>query len=290
MSDPSAIFELLRIEGMDKANAERARRNRVKREAVSGRLIETRDRRRFKEGPIPTGEASRTVPETTHSTIFPSSIQRAVPGSEPLVDGWSNSKIGGGVLVGKWKGAHLRTLSLVERETCPKTCPLWTECYGNAMPYSKRWVYDADLLFAIERQVIALTEKYDRLVVRLHVLGDFPDLSYVKFWGRLLKDHPSLCAFGYTAHGPETPIGKRIAALRHVFGEGQGSRFAIRHSNTVGPWSTVTIPFPTVEKDIDGFIVCPEQRDAIADPRRGTHCGTCAACWSADVGIAFMKH
>ena len=51
----------------------------------------------------------------------------------------TNKKLGKKVLKGKYKDYKFETLTLVERETCPKDCIHWDDCYGNNMPIAHRF-------------------------------------------------------------------------------------------------------------------------------------------------------
>lgn len=205
-----------------------------------------KDRRRFKTAPVPMGDPARIVEASATSTMFPTRVFQPSPGSPVLIDGSSNSKIGGDVLVGSLKGAKIYTLTLEERATCPTSCLLWRGCYGNTMQHPRRWRHGPDLEAQLEREAHELVHRDGRVLVRLHVLGDFYSIDYVALWERLLLDLPKLHVFGFSAWPENTEIGDAI--------------------------------------------VCPEQRDAMDGGKRGTHCGTCAFCWSCDKPLAFVEH
>ena len=50
----------------------------------------------------------------------------------------TNKKLGKKVLKGSFKDYKFYTLTLVERETCPKDCFHWDDCFGNNMPFAHR--------------------------------------------------------------------------------------------------------------------------------------------------------
>lgn len=248
-------------------------------------LDEARDRRRFKTGPVPTGEYSTLVPAKTTGTLFPAKVVVPTVDSDVLTDGASSSKIGGDVLVGHLKGAHIVTLTLEERATCPRSCPHWRGCYMNQVPHATRWAHGPALEAALRRQIPELLARHGTVLVRLHIGGEFYSAAYARLWHAAVIENPGLNVFGFTAHGPETEIGTIIARARMVLGR----RFAIRHSDRGGTWGSFVIPFDYSDKTFADAIVCPEQRDARTD-RAGRHCGNCAACWSADRPIAFVRH
>jgi hypothetical protein len=201
--------------------------------------------------------------------------------------GDNQRKLGGVVTRGPWKHFPIYSLTLEERATCPETCKLLSSCYGNNMGHAKRYRH-GDLL------LVALADDLDRLswahpggfVVRLHILGDFWSLDYVKFWRIALETFPALYVFGYTAWGVHTQIGKAVRLLR----DRHWGRFAVRTSGAkYGPRTLVVadnnaIPMPLKSDDA---IPCPAQTG------KTKNCGTCGLCWSPTVkdrAIAFRQH
>lgn len=257
-----------------------------KRDRTERHSKQARDRRRFKTVSIPFGEPSVVVPAETEGTIFPDRVFE--PDGEELVlkDGCNNSKIGGDVLVGWLKGAYIATLTLEERATCPKSCQMWSACYGNSMHHARRWHPGSKLEAQIREEVAIACAKNENVLIRLHILGDFYSADYLQLWADLLDEHDNLHVFGFTAWTPETKIGKGVAWLR----EKAPRRFMVRTSGVTGKWGSFTLPFPTDRKTIGDAIVCPEQLDAINGCKEARHCGNCGACWSTDRPIAFIEH
>lgn len=244
------------------------------------------DKRRFKLSPVPTGEVKVEVSPDTKGTIFPNRVSDPTDLHTVLKEGRWNAKIGGDVLVGHLKGARIYTLILEERATCPHSCDLWTRCYGNNMSRSTRYRLSPELLERLRQEVAYLCFKHEKVLIRLHILGDFATMDYLRFWVEQLDPNQNLYIFGFTAWGPETEIGSGIARVR----EALPGRFCIRHSERSGPWGSFTVDFPTERKKIGNAIVCPEQRDAMNGSDRNTHCGSCAVCWSSDRPIVFVEH
>jgi hypothetical protein len=58
----------------------------------------------------------------------------------------TNKKLGLKVKKGAFKGYHFHTLTLVERESCPKDCFHWETCFGNNMPFAHRFSNKDELL------------------------------------------------------------------------------------------------------------------------------------------------
>ncbi len=246
------------------------------------------DNRRFSRNPVPLGETRVEVPLETTGALFPTMVKEWTPevGETILKDGVSNSKIGGKVLLGWLKGARIFTLSLEERATCPRSCGLWTRCYGNQMPHARRWKHGKAFEAALADEVRDLCAQHGKVLIRLHVLGDFYSFDYLKMWVALLDQLPGLHIFGFTAHAPGSEIGAAIARVRQAL----GMRFAIRHSGFTGQWGTFTVPFNTGQKRYGDAVVCPEQRGASGDDRSDRHCGNCGFCWSNGGPLVFIEH
>jgi hypothetical protein len=250
-----------------------------------------RDRRRFKETSAPTGRA-RASAKGVNGTRFPNKLLKWSGATRETIfkDGAHNRKIGGDVLVGDLRGAYLITLALEERATCPTSCGVWDTCYGNNMQNARRWVFSKALMAGMAHELEQLCKRYPGVLVRLHVLGDFPNKAYIDFWDSMLRMHRNLWCFGFTAHGPDTVGGRMIAALRDKY-PGRlpvRSRFAIRHSETPGPWGSEIVQ--EAEDPPRGAIICPEQLDSIDGNHKKTHCGSCAVCWQSDVNVRFIEH
>lgn len=203
--------------------------------------------------------------------------------SRPLISGHNNPKLGRLVKTGPWEGARIYHLSLEERATCPRTCNMWHTCYGNSMPFAKRRAYNDALLDAIDRQLTELTSR-GTIALRLHTLGDFPDLQYVQFWCNMMAKHLKLHVFGYTARTGE--IGQQICSMNETY-EG---RWVIRRSNHNGALGTIVV-LDKEEinqlKQTNSVIPCPAKYGT------GQNCGMCNMCWDPkfhNSAIAFTLH
>jgi len=245
-----------------------------------------KDRRRHQINPVATGNAGPGIDPSATGTVFPNRIVDPHSVDRALKDGANNSKIGGDVLVGWLKGAKIFTLTLEERATCPKTCSHWSTCYGNKMQYSDRLIHGPELVNILEKEIKSHCAEFDKVLIRLHVLGDFYSTEYLQFWADQLDLHDNLFVFGFTACPDSTQIGRGITWLR----EAAPDRFMVRTSNTLGSWGSATINFPTDRKKIGDGIVCPEQLDAAVESVGKVHCGSCAVCWSCDKTIFFFEH
>lgn len=216
-----------------------------------------------------------------------------------LVPGSTNAKLGDRVVKGHWSGGRIYHLTLEERATCPRTCHRWFDCYGNNMHLARRHRHGAQLEVVLPAEVRHLVRQLGArlLVVRLHTLGDFYSQAYVRLWGDLLTQWPTLRVFGYTAHrisadGGE--VGRALLAVRRA----HPGRFEIRESRDAasladavvdehGIIETLVPVAVTLAKDQPpppGAIVCPAQTG------QSKCCGTCALCWGTDRPIVFKLH
>ena len=272
----------------DKAHALRKARQK-------GQVKKLTDRRRFKVSTVASGSPARIAAKAVQKagvTVFPEKV-RAPNSDWVLKSGTSSAKIGGHVLVGHLKGAVIYTLTLEERATCPRTCSHWADCYGNNMQWADRWRHGAELERKLVQEVAGLCMVHGKVLIRLHILGDFYSQEYVRLWARLLDGLDNLWVFGFTAWGEKTLIGRDVAILRGVYPD----RFMIRQSGRTGKFGSFTLPVRP-DPDVDGgfpkslgdAIVCPEQRDPFLKEPKERHCGSCSACWSCDAPICFVQH
>ena len=212
------------------------------------------------------------------STIYQKSI-RSPEGNKVLKPGSNNKKLGFKVTSKRWKGKKLFSLSLVERETCPSTCHHWEDCYGNNMPFAHRFSTD-NIEDKLEQEIGSLIEKHPAgIVIRLHVLGDFYSINYIKFWEDMLFKFPKLCLFGYTANLINTKIGNAIRILNLRFAE----RCVIRYS-----WSKDSDGIGELyaaEESFEGnSFDCPEQTG------KAKSCAACGLCWTSTKTVRFTSH
>lgn len=211
-------------------------------------------------------------------SIFPSRVFDPNEVGRVLKDGHQSRKVGKRVMKGPRRGWPIFTLTLEERATCPRSCKVWSTCYGNSMQAAERIVAGEALEAAVWNELLALQFAHPKgFLVRLHVLGDFYSLGYVTLWKRALAAFPALHIFGYTAHLPGTPIGDAIAAISGA----DWSRFAIRHSGLVAREKASVIQG---DPGSDLAIACPAQTDAT------DCCATCGICWHSKRSVSFARH
>jgi hypothetical protein len=209
-------------------------------------------------------------------TIFPSRVFDPDEVKRVLKDGHQSRKIGKFVTKGPRRGWPLFTLTLEERATCPRSCKAWAICYGNSMQAAERIVAGPALEEALWNELLALQFAHPGgFMVRLHVLGDFYSLDYVRFWTRALKAFSALHVFGFTAHDPSGEIGHMLWA-----------RFAIRFSGLDSHEKASVIQGDSLSNKPDSLkpIQCPAQTD------KTDCCATCGLCWHSKRSIAFARH
>lgn len=199
-----------------------------------------------------------------------------------LIAGENNRKIGSHVMKGAWKGFPIFTLTLEERATCPRDCAQFRVCYGNSMNWPKRLVHGLDLEERIQSELADLQEKFpEGFVIRLHVLGDFYSVAYVRKWERWLKRFSALHVFGYTAWKTTTEIGAAIARLRSA----NWDRFAVRTSGQgLKRFGSGVLDYMPDKPTVNGAIVCPVETNKAAS------CGDCGLCWNSKRSIVFVLH
>lgn len=213
-------------------------------------------------------------------SIFPSRVFDPDEVGRVLKSGQQSRKIGAVCTKGARAGWPIFTLTLEERATCPRSCRQWLDCYGNNMQAAERIVGGPELEESLAEEVAALAQAHPAgFMVRLHVLGDFYAPGYVALWARLLEQFPALHLFGFTAHAPDTPMGRAVALLAGDFGWG---RAAIRFSGQ-----------PHAERAARVVAAGEHDPDAVACPAQEMKtdcCATCALCWHSTRSIAFRVH
>lgn len=252
------------------------------RKAVAG-VDDTTFTRWIKEpGRHKSARPTAPMPADATGTRFPSRVLPVAAMKNLLVTGHSNVKIGRDVRKGKLKGYRIFTLSLEERATCPSSCLHWTTCYGNAMPFGKRIDHtDPAFLSTLEAEIDGLMKKrWAGVLIRLHALGDFYSFTYIQFWRDMLRKHPRLVLFGYTARSPiHDAMGRRIWEMNQHFAE----RSWIRFSNAPLRYMATRAIGKAEEREANSFI-CPEQTDKVDG------CGKCALCWSTERNVSLLDH
>ena len=163
-------------------------------------------------------------------TVYTNNVFSSVNNNTNLLKLSSNKKLGKYIVKGRHKNKCLYSLSLEERKTCPTSCFHWKTCYGNNMPFAHRFKVSKNLLVRLHKEIKLLSIKHkEGILIRLHVVGDFYSVAYVKFWKKMLSLYPNISVFGYTARTPYSEIGKEIVSLRNKLWD----RFSVRLSNNV---------------------------------------------------------
>jgi len=218
-----------------------------------------------------------------HRTLFPGTVRPAgYDGSRLLMSGENQPKLGPRSRRGRWRGMPIYALTLEERATCPTSCRHWGSCYGNNMPFARRWDAASEhFQRALVANVAALAAEHPRgFIVRLHVLGDFFSVAYVRLWLSMMERFPMMRVFGFTAR---TDRADQICRDLVCYTLKNWDRFALRFSNApIDECSTVTIEHP-YQRPADA-ILCPAQIG------KTESCSTCGLCWQTKRRIAFLQH
>ena len=203
----------------------------------------------------------------------------------------------------KWQGQKFYSSTLIERETCPTDCKVWSICYGNSMGFAHRMQHGQELLDGMMWELKGLTVKNRNkpFVVRPHVLGDFYSLEYVSQWDKALSEFP-INVFGYTAYLPTSEnskyaeIGRAIIELRNKHKD----RFWIRQSGSDNHTMTaLTYSNNNAQQQLANktAFICPQQtkkskRFWMGDfqPKKAKNCASCGLCWTTTKNVVFLEH
>ena len=150
-------------------------------------------------------------------------------------------------------------LCLEAHATCTPLCVRWRDCPGlrRAQAGSPR---GSQLEEALEADLRLLAGRHPQgFAIRLHRLGDFYDLHYLRRWAAWLEAIPGLHAFGATAWSPESDIGDGVLTLRIAF----PARWWLRFSVCTPPCSAATQPGLPLTQAPAGRLA-PRPADAIA--------------------------
>ena len=223
------------------------------------------------------------------TTIYRKSIKPIADYQHDLLKKPTSKKLGAAgryVAKGKLMGAEVYTLTLTERATCPDDCGHWDDCYGNNMPFAHRIEHGPEFEERLREEIaakcIAARKKGRKVLIRLHVLGDFYSSQYVYLWEAALESFSNLYIWGYThvtaTNNPSTY--KALAATRELHGD----RFAVRWSDQ--PGHQYSANSEEIDTETRGeSIVCPEQTG------KTKACTTCALCWDQkQLRIIFKTH
>jgi hypothetical protein len=220
-------------------------------------------------------------------TVFTSRVFDADQRDRVLISGINNAKIGKRVTKGPWAGFPIYLLTLEERATCPRSCAVWRECYGSALPMAVRFRYTPSLIARLDGELAELDRKYPvGFVVRLHVLGDFPDIDYLRDWAEWSDRFEALHVWGYTAHPVDSEIGSKIALMNELRPERWQVRFSVAPGVDHAPMQAAAIWFKP-EQVGPGMVICPQELG------KTRTCGTCSLCWNpnaAGLRILFLGH
>ena len=211
-------------------------------------------------------------------TIYTNNVFNSVNYNSNLLKISNNKKLGKFIVKGRHINKPMYSLSLEERKTCPKSCFHWKTCYGNNMPFAHRFMGNDKLMLRLENELNLLSIKHkEGILIRLHVVGDFFSVRYVKFWKKMLFKYSNISIFGYTARTPFSEIGKEIVNLRNKIWD----RFSVRFSNSVMELSANSENLLGGKKGI----ICPEQLD------KTKNCANCGLCWNKNIdNIIFKTH
>ena len=212
--------------------------------------------------------------------LFPNMVRSATTVDWVLKSGQHSKKLGSHFSKGAWLGMRIYTLSVPERSTCPTTCQMRLCCYGNRMQIAPRFRVDSDLLAKLTVEIENLADMHpEGYAIRLHALGDFPDVTYTRFWVSAVRATPQLHAFGFTAHTRTSDVG-RLIEQESV----RWDRFRIRFSGDRGERSAeVSGDAPWGRHDAG--VTCPADVE-----HTDICCGSCGFCITSRDSVVFKLH
>lgn len=196
----------------------------------------------------------------------------------------TNIKLGKKVIKGMYNNYKLKTVTLIERETCPSDCIHWSDCYGNNMPFAHRMKHNDQNLLQKKIYNELLNSTNQLLLIRLHVLGDFFNVKYVKFWSIMLNTFKNIAVYGYTANNINSKIELSRDIAQEIIKLNYSKHSHIRFSNDLT--NSFSANSYDVVKPVKGkSILCPVQENKTAN------CGTCGLCWNQkNQSIIFKTH
>tara|TARA_B100001939_G_C16815828_1_gene562103 strand:+ start:123 stop:788 length:666 start_codon:yes stop_codon:yes gene_type:complete len=218
------------------------------------------------------------------TTIYKKNIHDLDEYKFKIIKDSKNIKLGKKVIKGMYNNYKLKTVTLIERKTCPADCVHWEDCYGNNMPFAHRIDHKDQNLLQKRIYNELLNSTNQLLLIRLHVLGDFFNVKYVKFWSIMLNTFKNIAIYGYTANNINSKIELSRDIAKEIIKLNYSKHSHIRFSNDLNnPFSANSYD---IVKPVKGkSILCPVQENKTAN------CGTCGLCWNQNSqSIIFKTH
>jgi len=218
------------------------------------------------------------------TTIYKKNIHDLDEYKFKIIKDSKNIKLGKKVIKGMYNNYKLKTVTLIERETCPADCIHWDDCYGNNMPFAHRINHEDQNLLQKRIYNELLNSTNQLLLIRLHVLGDFFNVKYVKFWSIMLNTFKNIALYGYTANNINSKIELSRDIAKEIIKLNYSKHSHIRFSNDLT--NSFSANSYDIVKPIKGkSILCPVQENKTAN------CGTCGLCWNQNSqSIIFKTH
>ena len=218
------------------------------------------------------------------TTIYKKNIHDLNEYKFKIIKDSKNVKLGKKVIKGMYNNYKLKTVTLIERETCPSDCIHWEDCYGNNMPFAHRISHEDQNLLQKRIYNELLNSTNQLLLIRLHVLGDFFNVKYVKFWSIMLNTFKNIAVYGYTANNINSKIELSRDIAKEIIKLNYSKHSHIRFSNDLT--NNFSANSYDVVKPVKGkSILCPVQENKTAN------CGTCGLCWNQkSQSIIFKTH
>ena len=152
------------------------------------------------------------------------------------------------------------------------------------MPFAHR--ISAKNIQLLEQRIYndLLNSSNQLLLIRLHILGDFFSVKYVKFWRKMLNTFDNIALYGYTANNIKSIYSDSRAIAKEIIKLNKNDNCHIRFSNDLN--AAFSANSYDIVKPVKGVsILCPVQENKTAN------CGTCGLCWNQkEQQIIFKTH
>lgn len=177
---------------------------------------------------------------------------------------------------GNSKLGVLPSFSLPPLATCPGATEFCKRfCYGKSGRYAwRRTKITLSLNLAMSKQANFVEEiekeitKSKATVFRIHVVGDFYDVRYVKKWIEIADDLPGVAFYGYTRSWRVESIARKLMLLKALPNVRLMASVDFTHVDRPSGWSTVSVE--------GAGEPCPH------DLKLVEHCLDCRRCWEHD--------
>lgn len=221
-------------------------------------------------------------------------------GDRVLAVAENNPKLGGDI---ERRGREpSRVVYLEEYSTCPDSCRFkrYGDCLGENTR-ADRYIVTPKFWEHADREANLLHLNHARWFLRLHGLGDFFSVDYVRRWIDLAERYPSMHIWGFTHRVPDSDIGYAIKDAMARFPKRWRTHWsdcvAERGTAVCFDWHTLSltdgIVDPVQYRDGIAYPICPEQLDRYVRRKPSAEirtCADCRRCIVTETNVGFLFH